>query len=655
MAMNRLLLCTVCLTLAHLGSVAAQPFVCDGVMYMALLSQDQRHSGLYAIRTQTNLADARLQAIREDLGIPVHVLAYNPADNYLYGFNSSNYHLYRIGRTGQLTDLGVPAFLDTVQFTYWAGDINPSGGNFLLVARSKTSGYDARFHTIRLNTSNLSAGYVSVVSDVPVRIEDIAYDPVLGELIGYDSANKRLVSINTSGVITAGRFSGTAIPLESLGSLFFDQTGRLYGYGGTTNLHHTLYEFDRTSGRLLGAASRISGRNSDGCGCPYQLHFAKRAEPVQILPCGEVRLTYRFHNEAGTSFGQVRITDTLPQGFSLLSVERPPFAGEVLSAPGSQVLDISGMQVLLGTDSIVIRAATAPLPPGRYGSRAIASQFPLALGHSLLSDDPATAERSDTTFIEIVRNSELLADTTVFLCRGASTVLQTSVQAQHYRWSNGAEGPAIRVDQPGWYWVEAEGDCGSYRDSIRVSEIQTGLTADLGPDRTVLAGQATVLALTHNSRTPLQYTWAVVSGSDSISCADCPSVMAQPFQPTTYAVTITDAYGCSASTQVTLQVKNDVPIFMPSAFSPNDDGINDTLFPMGAPEIAVEHFQIFDRWGAMLFQQTSGYLNQAPISLGWDGRYRGKPVPAGLYAWHLKVRLPDGSMSEWQGAVLLVR
>lgn len=653
MAMKQLLWCTVCLTWVRLGFIAAQPFLCDGTMYLTLLSQDQRHSGLYAIRTETSLATARLQAIRENLGVPIHVLAYNAADNYLYGFNSSNYHLYRIDRTGQLTDLGIPAFLDTLQFTYWAGDINPSGGNFLLVARSKTTGYDARFHTVRLNTPNLSAGYVSVVSDVPVRLEDIAYDPVLGELIGYDSANKRLVSINTSGVITAGRFSGTAIPLESLGSLFFDQNGRLYGYGGTTNLHHTLYEFDRTSGRLLGAASRISGRNSDGCGCPYQLRFTKRAEPAQILPCGELRLTYHFHNEAGTSFGQVRITDTLPPGFSLLAVERPPFAGEVLSAPGSQVLNISGAQVLLGVDSIVIRVATGPLPPGRYGSRARASQFPLALGHSLLSDDPATAEWGDTTFVEIMRDSELLADTVVFLCRGASAILQTQVQAQHIRWNNGAEGSTTRATQPGWYWVEAEGDCGSYRDSIQVMEIQTGLTATLGPDRTVLTGQTAVLTPTHNSRTPLQYNWAVTSGSDSLSCANCPSVMAQPFQPTTYAVTITDSYGCTASAQVTLQVRSEAPVFVPDAFSPNDDGVNDALFPMGAPEMAIESFQIFDRWGALLFQQAGGYLNHA--SAGWDGRRRGKPAPAGLYTWYLKVRLPDGSISQWQGQTLLVR
>ncbi len=622
-------------------------------MYVTLLSQDQGYSGLYAIHTETDLASARLQSIRENLGVPIHVLAYNPADNYLYGFNSSNYHLYRIDRAGQLTDLGVPAFLDTIQFAYWAGDINPSGGNFLLVARNKATGYDARFHTVRLNTPNLSAGYVSVVSDVPVRIEDIAYDPVLGELIGYDSANKRLVSINTSGVITAGRFSSTAIPLESLGSLFFDQNGRLYGYGGTTNLHYTLYEFDRTNGRLLGTTSRISGRNSDGCGCPYQLRLAKSVEPAQMLPCGEVRITYRFHNEAGTSFGQVRITDTLPQGFSLLTVERPPFAGEVISTPGSRVLDIVGMQVLLGVDSIVIRAATAPLPPGRYGSRARASQFPLALGHSLLSDDPATVEWGDPTFVEIVHDNELLADTAVLLCRGASTILQTRVQAQHIRWSNGDEGPATRTTQPGWYWVEAAGDCGIYRDSIYIAQIQTGLTADLGPDRVVLAGQPTTLTPTHNSRIPLQYAWAVVSGSDSLSCANCPSVIAQPFQPTTYTVTITDSYGCTASAQVTLQVRSEAPVFVPSAFSPNGDGINDALFPMGAPEIAIESFLIFDRWGAILFQQAGGYLNHA--SAGWNGHHRGKPAPAGLYTWYLKVRLPDGSTSQYQGQALLVR
>lgn len=644
-------LCLV-LPLLLLGRMSvSQPFSCDGTMYVALLDQGQGTSGLFAITPGESLAEASITPVQINLGAPIQVLGFSVHDNHIYGFNPANYHMYRINASGQLDDLGVPSTLDTVNFTYLAGEIGQNGNPFRLIARSKATGYDSRLYSVRLFQAGLPASWVSVVSDVPVRIEDMAFDPVLGELVGYDSANNRMVSINTAGVVTSAGFA-TAGSIESMGAVFFDRAGRLYGYGGRTNLHNSLFEFNRLNGRLTGSKGGANGRSSDGCACPYQIHFTKRIEPAVVLPCTEVTITYHFHNSAAIAYGQVRIIDTLPDFFTITAIDRPPFFGEVQSGVGSSVFEATGMQVLLGRDSVVIRARVGNAPPGLYGSRALAGPFPLAFGNSLRSDDPLTPAPGDPTLVEILDSGGVLGDTAVFVCPGAQAVLRTSVQAQSILWSTGEQTPEIEAGSPGLYWAELEGACGIYRDTIRVEEINTGLRADAGPDREIYPGERIGLSVRHNSNGPLSYRWESSSG-DSLSCSDCAAPFVSPLKEALFSVTITDEYGCTADAVLRVKVKSAIPAFVPTAFSPDDNGINDVFFAQGPPGIEVEYLRVFDRWGGLVFESRGGMVNDP--AHGWNGKSKGRAMPQGMYIWTLGLRLADGSTREEWGEVLLLR
>jgi gliding motility-associated-like protein len=628
-----------------------QSFVCDGKMYVALLNQAQHFSGLRAIEPGEPPSPALITTITANLGIPVQVLGFSVADNHIYGFNPANYHLYRINSAGQAADLGVPSNLDTANFTYLAGEIGPNGDPFTLIGRSKTTGYDARIYSIRLNLPNIPANWVSVVSIDPIRIEDMAFDPIFGELVGYDSANKRLVSINTSGVVTNAGYGG-GVAIESLGSVFFDRKGRLYGYGGSTNLHNRFLQFDRINGQITNSQTAPDGRNSDGCACPYQIRFTKRIEPGVILPCSEVTITYHFHNTAAIAYGQIRITDTLPDIFTITSIERPPFSGTVQSGAGTHIFDATGMQVLLGMDSVVIRARAADAPSGLYGSQASAGNFPLGLGRILLSDDPNTVETDDATFVEIRSDAELFFENSVRICPGIETTLRPTVQAGPWRWSTGATTESIRVSAPGLYWAETESDCGVYRDTILVVEASSDLWADAGPDREIQLGAQLQLQVRHNAAGSLQYQWSASTG-DTLSCNTCPNPVVSPLQNVVYSVTITDEYGCTAEDQVAVIVIPDVPIYLPTAFSPDDNGINDIFYAQGPPGIAVEQFQVFDRWGGMVFEISSGVVNDP--AHGWNGRRKGRAMPQGLYVWVLRLRPADGRLLLKTGEVFLIR
>ena len=96
-----------------------------------------------------------------------------------------------------------------------------------------------------------------------------------------------------------------------------------------------------------------------------------------------------------------------------------------------------------------------------------------------------------------------------------------------------------------------------------------------------------------------------------------------------------------------LDICGDVYIFVPNAFSPNDDGENDILFVRGQ-NLEEVTLKIFDRWGELVFEST----DQA---IGWDGTFRDKPVDPDVYVYHLQVICFDGQENLIKGNITVLR
>jgi gliding motility-associated-like protein len=88
-------------------------------------------------------------------------------------------------------------------------------------------------------------------------------------------------------------------------------------------------------------------------------------------------------------------------------------------------------------------------------------------------------------------------------------------------------------------------------------------------------------------------------------------------------------------------------VFVPNAFSPNDDGVNDKLYVRSLCMKTMD-FAVFDRFGNKIFETES---EEVP----WDGTYKGKPMPIGTYMWYLTGVLTDGTRLSKSGNVTLVR
>ncbi len=176
-------------------------------------------------------------------------------------------------------------------------------------------------------------------------------------------------------------------------------------------------------------------------------------------------------------------------------------------------------------------------------------------------------------------------------------------------------------------------------------------TLELTTDETTITlGQSTPLLL-NPSRGAATIAW---SPSDSLSCIDCLAPIANPTNNITYEAMVVDSAGCEANASIAISVDKNRRLYVPNAFSPNGDGINDSFFPFLLENVQeVLHFVITDRWGNILHKVVEVSPND-PV-LEWDGLFNNQPMGTGVYLWRLALEFKDGVVSDYSGSVQLVR
>ncbi|MGF6850761.1 gliding motility-associated-like protein [Chitinophaga sp. W3I9] len=121
------------------------------------------------------------------------------------------------------------------------------------------------------------------------------------------------------------------------------------------------------------------------------------------------------------------------------------------------------------------------------------------------------------------------------------------------------------------------------------------------------------------------YEW---TPAESLSCATCPNPIAMPLQNTTYIVTTKTGLNCIKSDTLNVTVSNIRTLYVPNAFTPNNDGINDVFRPR-INGVAKYHLAVYNRWGEMIFETNN-------TKTGWDGRYKSILQPIGAYVYFIQ-------------------
>jgi gliding motility-associated-like protein len=233
------------------------------------------------------------------------------------------------------------------------------------------------------------------------------------------------------------------------------------------------------------------------------------------------------------------------------------------------------------------------------------------------------------------------------ICEGTCTEItalpSAGVPPYSYSWSTGQTTKAISVcptDLTTYTVVVSDMAGESVTLSISTSLFPKPNVVAIASDEEICPGFAVTLKASGAD----SYEWSPKTGLSDFSASQ---TLAKPETAITYTVTGTDVNGCTSIDTVSLALRDDCGnLFVPNAFSPNNDGHND-LFQVYGSLLSL-NISVFDRWGERVFETTDP-------SQAWDGTFRSKPMPSGVYVYYLEVTLEDGKRVEKKGNVSLIR
>ena len=196
---------------------------------------------------------------------------------------------------------------------------------------------------------------------------------------------------------------------------------------------------------------------------------------------------------------------------------------------------------------------------------------------------------------------------------------------------------AFPTSQTTFTLTVTDGAGNSSADVVTVSVLALP-DVNAGADQTIIQGTSTTL----QASGAINYLWIP---AQDLSKPDTPTPIAEPGVSTTYCVAGRDANGCVNLDCMTIDVTPSDEVIIYNAFSPNADGVNETLYIGNIQKFPDNRIEVFNRNGKIVFQE-SHYKN------GWNGKVDGAELPCATY---YVVFYPEGGKRKVEGAVTIIR
>ncbi len=201
-----------------------------------------------------------------------------------------------------------------------------------------------------------------------------------------------------------------------------------------------------------------------------------------------------------------------------------------------------------------------------------------------------------------------------------------------YEWSPPAEisdphiaDPVARPNETTVFILTvAHNEC-KVSDSVLII-VNKNPAADAGPDKVIIHGQSVVLDGTADG-TDVTYTWIP---PEFITAAGTLTPSVNPPANKKYVLQVTSNKGCGIATDTVL-VKVFEKLFIPNAFTPNNDGINDTWFIETLEAYPHAGVKVFNRYGQMVFDNNG-------VNKPWDGMFKGVLLSPGAYVYLIDLK-----------------
>ena len=252
-----------------------------------------------------------------------------------------------------------------------------------------------------------------------------------------------------------------------------------------------------------------------------------------------------------------------------------------------------------------------------------------------ISNDCATESAVVEVNYQAIPTVELGNDTTI--CIGEEVVLDASFPGSDYIWEDGTTAAQRSLSQEGSYMVIVSNECGEAVDEINLNIEETILPINLGADQYLCSDQ---ISLEVDVQEGANYRWQNGLNSNNLEANKPGIYVLEVYNECATALDSIELFACEYC-----------DVYIPNAFSPNDDGRNDLFYPYTPCELAEYQLEIYNRWGTPVFRSNSS-------GKGWDGTIKEELAPIGLYVWTLKYEVEVNGVvqiREDMGDLMLVR
>ncbi len=297
----------------------------------------------------------------------------------------------------------------------------------------------------------------------------------------------------------------------------------------------------------------------------------------------------------------------------------------------------------MGCDSIII---TLNLTISRAINNVIANicqgQFYMAAGKlqtksGIYYDTLKTAAGCDSVVITNLTVREKPKPVLGFdrnICAGQNIILDPGTFTT-YLWQDLSTAPEYTVTKPGTYKVTVTNQFNCTASARLIIRNVIALPTNFLPgDQQLCSGNV----LKINVPGFKSYTWNTGSASSNIDIRTAGK----------YYLTVTNFDNCTGTDSLTIQQIDCIPIGIPNAFTPNNDGRNDYFKPAINLEIQDYHLQVYNRVGQLVYQ-TKNYTQ------GWDGRFKNQQQSSDNYIYQISFRNAEGKLFNYSGNILLIR
>ncbi|MEQ1797475.1 MAG: PKD domain-containing protein [Lacibacter sp.] len=267
--------------------------------------------------------------------------------------------------------------------------------------------------------------------------------------------------------------------------------------------------------------------------------------------------------------------------------------------------------------------------------------------------------KTGTVQVKVVQPFKLTAKTDYSICEGESIALSAN-GASTYKWINNTQGlsntttgsvtanPLLTTA----YTIVGYDSDGCFTDTATINlTVNSKPQVNAGPDVDATPGAAVQLNPVGSSDIT-KWLW---SPATYLSCTQCASPVSTATTTTTYILNVFTAQNCMAADTVTIKILcNGDQIYIPNAFTPNNDTKNDVFGVIGNGASLIKSIVVFNRWGNKVFERRNVKVDDPTAS--WDGIYMGYPAEIGSYTYFTELICDTtGETFIRRGVVMLIR